>query len=111
MLFGFVGPPIGGIAAFGLIGLVAVPGSYALGLMPALIASATFSTAWLLGLGERNRVIWTIVVGVLSSALSTIGMPEQGQLPFMAWGGGVAALFCALLANLMIRRTERERPR
>ena len=111
LLFGLVGPPIGGFAVLGLLGFPAIPIAYSVGFVPALVAGLAFIALWLRGFGNAHRVKGTVAIGVLASAVASARLPDQSMLVFMLWGGGFASLACAWLANRMIHVTERDRVR
>ena len=106
-IFLLAGPPIGGIAALGPVGFFAIPLAYSIGLLPALLTGMAFSGLWLCKVGAAPRLALVTLVGILSSIL-LIHTPNSATL-FAAWAGGVAALVCALLANVVIGRTEMDR--
>ena len=106
-IFLLAGPPIGGIAALGPVGFFAIPLAYSIGLLPALFTGMAFSGLWLLEVKAAPRAALVTLVGILSSIV--LIYTASGATLFTAWAGGVAALVCALLANVVIGRTEMDR--
>ena len=106
-IFTLAGPLIGGVAVVGPLGFFAYEVSYALGIVPAIVAGTLYSTLWIFGVEARQRALIVVVVGTCTSAAVSLAASGQEFLLYMAWAGCIASLACSMLANVVIRSTER----